>query len=1191
MKILLRKFFTQKKHVRFLLSIWIILLLFAINIAQAQKISPYLVGNNYWMPGSMITEFMKPGGLVDQADIQTIRIGGFGPNGWSDAQYLEYIRRIKAMGALPIVQVRASYSAQQATDFIKLVNVTNNLGVKAWSIGNEPDHSSGGSQSDAQVADYTKRIAAALKSVDPTITVIAAEYASYNGGRYANLIGGANSITGLVPGKDYYYVDVIGFHRYVITDVSQLMGSINDLVAKVNAANASRPAGKKLKWGMGEFNSHYNNDMTGDPNMKVWSFNNGQFHAELWGVGMQKEAFSLDSWSMIEGPDRGGTDLSLFDKDYKGRSTYWHSLMFGQNMKENYLPSNDNQTGVGIVSMGDATGAAVMIINKSGTAYNYTIRLDNGALGTGGLQISVNAGINKTDITGSIGATTTQMLVFCPNGTLLKRYTYSKANCDARAGAKIEAVNPDCGPVCENNIPTINQAPNQAYEVGSGVQDISLTGISDGDGCTQNVIVSAVSSAPSIVAVSGVTYTTCNPTGSVAINPLARGNATITVTVTDGGTINCGPAKKTMSFEVNVDKIWDIPGRIQAEDFSTMTGIQTETTTDVGGGMSVGYTNPGDYMNYNVKVAATGTYKINFRVASMVTTGSIQLKDAAGNILASVLVPTTGGWQNWVTLPGNKSFTMTEGVQPIQIYWAGAGANLNWFEILADKQELSTITLTPASATVFVGQTQQFTAVGKDINGVVMPINPTWTTTGCTLVSGLFSCNTPGTYTVCAEVGTIKGCATLIVKEASVLTTITLSPATPSIVKGQTQQFTAVGKDQYGVEMPITPTWSENAPNGLFTGTTIGTFTVSAQSGTVMGPASITVTDDPSFPIPGKIEAEAFTAMQGIQTQPTTDTGGGLNIGYVDAGDWLDYKVNVSAAGKYNVSFRVASQLATGAFQLKVGATVLATVKVPNTGGWQNWQTVVVPVTLAQGIQTLRIAATGAGLNINWFSFVEAPFSIKIEAESYTSMFGIQTQATTDAGGGLNVGYTEPGDWMNYSVTVPTAGVYTVNFRVASLVATGKIELRNSAGTALATLAQGATGGWQTWVTKSVTATLPAGIQTLRIYYTGAGLNINWFELVAGGLKSSEIAGENGTISENEKLEVYPNPANSMVTIETGSSNFNFAEIHSLTGATLISKPISSNKTVLDISSLNKGLYLISIKGNARTITQKLIVK
>src|SRR5690606_40706442 len=54
-------------------------------------------------------------------------------------------------------------------------------------------------------------------------------------------------------------------------------------------------------------------------------------------------------------------------------------------------------------------------------------------------------------------------------------------------------------------------------------------------------------------------------------------------------------------------------------------------------------------------------------------------------------------------------------------------------------------------------------------------------------------------------------------------------------------------------------------------------------------------------------------------------------------------------------------------------------------------------------------------------------------SESYTSMFGVQTENTSDTGGGQNVGWIDAGDWMAYaSVTIPTSGSYRVEYRVAS---------------------------------------------------------------------------------------------------------------------------------------------------------------
>jgi len=128
-----------------------------------------------------------------------------------------------------------------------------------------------------------------------------------------------------------------------------------------------------------------------------------------------------------------------------------------------------------------------------------------------------------------------------------------------------------------------------------------------------------------------------------------------------------------------------------------------------------------------------------------------------------------------------------------------------------------------------------------------------------------------------------------------------------------------------------------------------------------------------SSPIPGTIQAENYSAMSGVQTETTTDTGGGLNVGYIDPNDWMDYAASVSNTGSYTVRFRVASAGSGGQLQLRRGTTTLATVSVPGTGGWQNWTTVTATVSLTAGAQTLRLATSTGGFNINWFQFETAP--------------------------------------------------------------------------------------------------------------------------------------------------------------------------------------------------------------------------
>jgi hypothetical protein len=123
-------------------------------------------------------------------------------------------------------------------------------------------------------------------------------------------------------------------------------------------------------------------------------------------------------------------------------------------------------------------------------------------------------------------------------------------------------------------------------------------------------------------------------------------------------------------------------------------------------------------------------------------------------------------------------------------------------------------------------------------------------------------------------------------------------------------------------------------------------------------------------------------------------------------------------------------------------------------------------------------------------------FSVLKQAEAYTAMLGIQTQTTTDTGGGQNVGWINAGDWMAYgSINIPATGSYRVEYRVASPSGSMLALDRNAGQVQLGQLAIPATGGWQNWVTISHVVQLPAGTHSLGIYAQQGGWNINWFRI------------------------------------------------------------------------------------------------
>ena len=78
----------------------------------------------------------------------------------------------------------------------------------------------------------------------------------------------------------------------------------------------------------------------------------------------------------------------------------------------------------------------------------------------------------------------------------------------------------------------------------------------------------------------------------------------------------------------------------------------------------------------------------------------------------------------------------------------------------------------------------------------------------------------------------------------------------------------------------------------------------------------------------------------GVDIQTTTDTGGGYNIGYTKAGEWLQYTMDIAAAGTYNLDVRVAGTApAASSTSSSTARTSPARMSMLNTGGTQTWKT------------------------------------------------------------------------------------------------------------------------------------------------------------------------------------------------------------------------------------------------------------
>jgi hypothetical protein len=162
------------------------------------------------------------------------------------------------------------------------------------------------------------------------------------------------------------------------------------------------------------------------------------------------------------------------------------------------------------------------------------------------------------------------------------------------------------------------------------------------------------------------------------------------------------------------------------------------------------------------------------------------------------------------------------------------------------------------------------------------------------------------------------------------------------------------------------------------------------QSGTGSTPTAtptVTPTVTPTTsPPPGgvdarsTIQAEAYQAQSGTSTEPTTDTGGGQDVGGIANGDWLRFDgVNFGSTAATQFKARVASGAAggvSGLIQVRLDsltATPIGDFAVANTGGWQSWRTVPANIAGVIGTHTVYITFSSGQpadfVNLNWFTF------------------------------------------------------------------------------------------------------------------------------------------------------------------------------------------------------------------------------
>jgi len=258
-------------------------------------------------------------------------------------------------------------------------------------------------------------------------------------------------------------------------------------------------------------------------------------------------------------------------------------------------------------------------------------------------------------------------------------------------------------------------------------------------------------------------------------------------------------------------------------------------------------------------------------------------------------------------------------------------------------------------------------------------------------------------------------------------------------------------------------------------------FLMSASYGPASGTGTITYTD-------GSTQSYTLTSPDWWSTTPPS--GGALaisssyqnrqgNTTYAASGNIFSETVTLTAGKTVaSVTLPPGGALAAGTAALHIFAIATSAGAEGPYGG----TAAAVPGT----VQAANYDTGGQGVAYN-------VTSVNGTANSYRTD-GVDLEACSDTGGGYDLGWTASGQWFKYTVSVATAGTYTVSLRLASPSGvTDGLHIASSAGTNLSgNINVPDTGGWQDWTTVTATITLPAGRQTLTVDQDNGGWNLHY---------------------------------------------------------------------------------------------------
>src|SRR5437667_111751 len=315
-------------------------------------------------------------------------------------------------------------------------------------------------------------------------------------------------------------------------------------------------------------------------------------------------------------------------------------------------------------------------------------------------------------------------------------------------------------------------------------------------------------------------------------------------------------------------------GRVDATDAAAVASVVVGVSVPVVGELAPASGAPDTTVASVTISPATGSIRVGQTLQLTATP-----KDLAGGTLTGRTVMWTSSNTSVATVSGSGMVAgVTAGSATITATSEGKSSTA---ALTVTTVPVASVAISPATATLRVGQTLQLTATPKDsAGGTLTGRMVTWTssnTSGATIsASGLVAGVTAGSATITATSEGKSSTAALTVTTVPVAS-VAVAPATASLTVGQTVQLTATPKDSAGGTLTgRTVMWSSSntsvatvSGSGLVTSVVVGTATITATSEGKAGSAAVTV---PLVPVASVAVSPATARIRVGQTVQLTAT-------------------------------------------------------------------------------------------------------------------------------------------------------------------------------------------------------------------------------------------------------------------------------------------------------------------------------